>query len=256
MEIPIICPSHKRAGRVITHKSVADVKLCIPEVQWSDYREHHSASVLIVHPDAISGISTKRQWIVQQFPSVFMLDDDVLQMTRIWRPAGDKTTKVTLRPEEARDLIFSTAETCRELGAFLFGFNSHCAPMTYNGFKPFRFGGYTPGGAFGLLAGHGLHFPSTNLPCEDWWICLLNAFVNRYSWFDCRFAFGFKDTYTGIGGCAEIRSGDGEKLAYDYLKRHFGKAVQPKTANTSKNRQTTKRELNPAARSMHIPWKH
>jgi hypothetical protein len=256
MELPVVIPSHKRAGRVTTHRTVTGALVCVPESQRDDYAKHHPANTLLLHPDSVKGISAKRQWIYEKFPEVFMLDDDVIACQRIWRPAGRKGIAATLRPEEVRDLIEVTAATARELGARLFGFNSHCAPMTYNGWRPFRFGGYTPGGAFGLLRSDKLYFPNTTLPVEDWWICLLNAYHHRFAWFDCRFAFGFKDTYTGVGGCAELRVDDGEKKAFDYLKRHFGAAVQRKTANANRNRQTTKRERNTAPRTMVIPWPH
>lgn len=85
---------------------------------------------------------------------------------------------------------------------------------------------------------------------DDYWVCLLNAYHHRYAWFDGRFAFGFKDTYTGRGGMAEFRAGGGEEAATALLKRYFGAAVVPKRLS----RTATKQERNPSARSIALPW--
>lgn len=257
MELEIIIVSHKRAGRVLTHKYIARAKICVPESQQAEYVKHHPADALLVHPDAVIGLPAKRQWIIENVQNVFMIDDDSMGMQRIWRPQGRKGIAALMKPDEARSAIEQCAATARELGAYMFGFNSHCAPMTYNGFRPFRFGGYTPGGAFGILEGSKLWFPNnTTLPIDDYWICLLNAYLHRYAWYDCRFAFAFKDTYIGRGGMAEYRADDAEAKATEYLKRYFGEAIQPKTVNRNKNRQTTKTERNRSARTMVVPWPH
>lgn len=255
MEIPVIVPSHRRAGNVTTHRKVAGVVLCIPEAQFKDYRRHHPLEQLLTHPDSILGISRKRQWILEKFPTVFCVDDDLISVQRIWRPSYQRIPNA-LAPEEVRDVIDTAADTARQLGAFLFGFNTHSAPMTYQGFRPFGFGGYTMGGAYGILEGSKLRFPDTDLPCEDWFISLLNAFHHRFAWSDRRWAFAFKDTYSGTGGCQEIRMFDGEKRAFDMLRAHFGAAIVRKTINDHATRKPTRGERNPAPRTMHIPWPH
>jgi hypothetical protein len=256
MDLPIIIPSHRRAGRVTTHRAVADALICIPESQKADYLEHHDEGQLLAHPDSVVGLPNKRQWIIERFGSVFMCDDDILSFKRIWRPAGYRLKRSTLTPVEARNVIETVAETAKELGAYLFGFASHCSPMTYNGWRPWTFGGYIPGGAFGILKGSKLWFPVTTLPCDDYWICLWNAYVHRYYWCDCRFAAAYAETYTGVGGAAESRMNEGERKTYEMLRRAFGKACQRKTCNTYANRKTTKREMNEWGRIICLPWKH
>jgi hypothetical protein len=44
MALPIVCPSHKRADRVLTKKAVAGLILCVPESQVAEYREHNPDS--------------------------------------------------------------------------------------------------------------------------------------------------------------------------------------------------------------------
>lgn len=88
MEPQIIVPSHKRAGKVITHHAVSGCKICIPESQKNDYLKFHSPSEIITHPDNIIGLFPKRQWILEQFPDVFMLDDDITEMRYMYTEKG------------------------------------------------------------------------------------------------------------------------------------------------------------------------
>lgn len=106
----------------------------------------------------------------------------------------------------------------------------------------------------GLLAGSKLWFPTDcTLPIDDYWICLLNLYHHRFAWYDCRFAFGFKDTYRGRGGMAEFRVKDTERDATEYLVRHFGADVVQRKAN--RGQAATKRQRNEWGRSIVVPWK-
>jgi hypothetical protein len=145
------------------------------------------------------------------------------------------------------------------MGAYLYGFGSHANPITYNPFNPFKFGGYTPGGATGHLREDKLFYPSTTLPVGDYWICLLNAYYHRYAFYDLRYAFAFKQTYTGAGGMAEFRfnatsdvTDDPEIEATRWLRRKFGKCIQVKHVDP---RGPTKHNRNRGARTIVLPYK-
>lgn len=250
--IQVIIVSHKRAGRVTTPRYVANAKVCVPASQAADYARYHAKTDLLVHPDSVVGLPAKRQWVYQTLGDVFMLDDDCIGLYRIYREERSKGRGQMCSAERAYELIQLAGETARKLGAYLFGFGSHAHPMTYNQFRPFKFGGYTPGGAMGLLKGSKLWFPTdVTLPIDDYWICLLNAFYHRYAWYDCRFAFGFKDTYRGSGGMAEYRIGETERTATQYLIQHFGSAVQKKDIRGG----ATKRSRNEWARRIVLPYR-
>ena len=250
MEIPILILSHKRAGRVTTHRHVAGARVLVPESQAAAYARHHPPGQIVTHPDSVVGLPAKRQWVLERYPSNFQLDDDCIGLYRVWRYRGAPVTAIA-PPEVAAEVIQNAADTARQLEAYFFGFASHANPLTYREHRPFRFGGYSPAGAIGFLAGHRLWFPrDCTLPMDDYWVCLLNAYHHRYAWFDGRFAFGFKDTYTGRGGMAEFRAGGGEEGATALLKRYFGAAVVPKRLSKT----ATKQERNPSARSIALPW--
>ncbi len=104
----------------------------------------------------------------------------------------------------------------------------------------------------GLLKGSKLWVPTdSTLPIDDYWVCLLNAYYHRFAWYDCRYAFGFKDTYRGAGGMAEFRVGDREKAATQHLVKHFGAAVQPKASRGN----ATKRQRNQWGRKIEMPYR-
>jgi len=243
--------SHKRAGRVTTHKVIAGAPVCVPKAQLKEYEQHHEKKTIVAHPDSVVGLPAKRQWVYEKFGDVLMLDDDSVGMFRLYRNAAEKQVALATA-KEARQIAEQVESTAAQLGAYLWGFGAHAHPLTYHPSVPFRFGGYSPGGAIGIRAGSRLFWPeTTTLPIDDYWICCLNMYYHRFAFYDCRFAFGFRDTYLGSGGMSEYRQGNAEKDATKYLKEYFGACIGKK----AKYPQTvTKTQRNPGARRIVAPW--
>lgn len=192
-----------------------------------------------------------QEWVYRKFGDVFMLDDDSVGMYRVYRRLGGRK-RGRVSPDRAYEIVQRTAETARELGAFLFGFRNHCHPATYVPQRPFRFGGYLTGGALGLLKGSKLYWPPVMLPIDDYWISLLNAYYHRYAFIDTRFAFGFRDTYVAPGGLNDPKLAtnrqQSELEGFRFLRRHFGEAVRrvptgPRGPLTKKIRNVAKRQI-------------
>jgi hypothetical protein len=256
---PVIL-SHKRAGAVTTHRFIANCTVCVPESQAAEYQAKHPTLPQLVHPDEVVGLWAKREWVRQQIGDHMQLDDDMIGVYRVYRPMGS-WKKSVLGPERAYELIQATGDRARQLGAYLFGFGQHAHPLTFNGLKPFRFGGYSPGGAIGVLEGHKFWWPTdTTLgDGDDYWVCLLNAHLHRYAFYDRRFTCGFKDTYSNAGGLTEFRSGEAnrERVEWEvlaYLQRHFGSDVIVR--NFRGPDAATKRIKNPGRRQIVLPWNH
>ena len=256
MGIEVIIVSHKRAGRVSTHRLVDPARVCVPERQFAEYARFHPPKTLLAHPDSVVGLPAKRQWIYKTIGDVMMLDDDSVGFHRIYRASVVRRPAI-LSPRRAYEVIQSVGETARQLGAFLFGFGPHAHVLTFHQHRPFRFGGYSPGGAIGLLKGSRLWFPTdVTLPIDDYWICLLNAFYHRFAWYDQRFAWGFKETYRGAGGMAEFRNATAEKDATAWLVKHFGSLVRPKKLRGGRDvTQPTTRRWNEFARQIEMPYR-
>lgn len=244
MEVKIVIPSHKRAGKVTTDKIVANATVCVPDSQMPDYYEAGHEFVHS-HSDSIIGLTRKRQWIYERFENVFMLDDDIIAVRRLYTEPGEPTD---LTADEAEDLIQRTAWSARKAGAFLFGFNNRPNPTMYNPMQPIQMSGYITGCATGLLAGSKLWY-NPDIKCnEDYWISLLNAYHHRVIWRDNRFAFIQKDTFTAKGGLAEFRNVEAEKADFELLKKCFGDAVELKVDTKLAKRK------HPYQKTMRVPF--
>lgn len=248
MGLEVVIISHKRAGRVTTHKHIAGCLLCVPESQVGAYAEHHDKASIVSHPDSVYGCGWKRQWTYEKFGDLMMMDDDSIGMFRVWRSTGS-LRKAVVDPETAREVCVRTFETASQFGAYLFGFGSHANVLTYKPNRPFRFGGYTPSGALGMRAGSKLFWPRDQRLCTDYWICCLNAHFHRHSFYDHRFAFGFQQTYTGQGGLAEFRYPTAELEGTQMLKRAFGPVIVEKRRSSA-----TPRQKNEHGRSIQMPY--
>lgn len=223
MQVPvkIIIPSHKRAERVLTTSVVADAAICVPESQKEEYERHNPDNGIIVHPDNVIGLTAKRQWIYEQLGDVFMLDDDIVEMKRLYTTSNYRVKN----KQEVRDIIYACADAARQAGAYLFGFNKNPSPIAYSSHKPISMTGYITGCATGLLSGSKL-FYDTAIKCnEDYWISCLNAHFHRYIWRDNRFTFVQKNTFVSSGGLAEFRNLKAEEEDFAYLQKMFGKEV-------------------------------
>ena len=254
MEVTKVIPSHRRAGNVTTTQIVSGCILCVAEGQAQDYAAMNPGVKIVTHPDSVVGINAKRQWMLNRWSTspLIMLDDDILSFRRLYRPPDrDYPRKSTVPADLVSEIIDRTAETAVEFGCKLWGFASHCNPQTYQPLRPFGLGGYIPGGCVGFIPGHGLHFPTeVTLPGCDYWICALNAHLNRIAWIDRRFAFEFRKTYDNPGGMAEFRGFNGEENGRSWLVSMFGADVITLPQKTP----WTKAKKNAAGRALRIPW--
>jgi hypothetical protein len=221
----IIVVSHKRAGKVLTHHAVNDCLICIPQSQLEEYAKYHEPETLLVHPDEVVGLFSKRQWILEQFPDVFMLDDDIKEMRAVHAQIGEQAR---IPPEVATEIIYATAMASQQAGCFVYGFNQSAIPTAYNGLQPIQMTGYLIQGWIGFNAGHKLFYPrdKPHRFCGDYWIAGLNAHYHRKIWKDNRFSFVAVDTFVGAGGQAEFRSMDKEEEDFNFLREHFGEVIQ------------------------------
>ena len=225
MEIPIVIPSHKRAGRILTLGVVPSAILCIPESQAAEYRAAHPGAELVTHPDSVVGLARKRNWMYQHFGDMLQLDDDITDFRRMYLPAGEK---VSVAPERVHAIIQETAYAAKQAGAYLWGFTSNPNPTMYKTLAPIALTGYITGCATGLLAGSKLWYNPDIICNEDYWISCLNAYHHRFIWKDTRFTFIQKDTFVGQGGLAEFRNIDAERWDFELLRQCFGDVIQEK----------------------------
>jgi hypothetical protein len=245
--IPIIIVSHKRPN-VITKKVFSTAIICIPEAQKKEYEQSNPDMEILCHPNDVIGLSPKRQWVYQKFGDCFQVDDDISYIMRVYLAEYNRI-KLKLTPKESYDLIQDTYYFCKDAGFKLFGFNNTNHPKGYSGNEPLYFNKYITGGAFGIMKDSNLYFP--NFPYfvgEDYFINGINAYHNRASFIDGRFAFQFNNTEKGQGGCADYRTEERRRETYIYLKKMFGDAIQ------HKKQTTIKKIVNKFEKTLKIPY--
>lgn len=190
--VKVVIPSYRRADRVRA-LAIPNSIVCVPESEYDEYVEHCGKDRVVAHPDSILGIGKKRQWIIDTFKNVFMIDDEYDHLVRVYLPEGsDESNHCT--PEETYEIIQATARLTKEMGTYLFGFSKAAKPLYFNPTDPFgvsvsstnliRYG-------LGILDGGNLHIPNDLDYYEDDYLNLINAFENRFCLVDKRYSYPF-----------------------------------------------------------------
>lgn len=224
IDIKIVIPSMGRADRVITKNAISHAILCVPESEEKEYRLYNPECEIITHPDSIKGLTLKRQFIIEQFPNTFQIDDDIKCIGRLYAEKGEKAR---LDKDEAYDIIQYIGNCAKLAGAFLFGISKECNPLSYNEMKPISLTGIL-NGDIGILEGHKLFFHELAKVSEDYWISAYNAYIHRYCWIDGRFSAVGQATFSNTGGCANIRTKEQEAEDTMFLRKMFGEAIKIK----------------------------
>lgn len=223
--LPIIIPSAGRADAVLTR--ISGAILYVPESEAPAYREHNPDTEIITH-GPLKNLAAKRQAIYERWGDVFMVDDDIAFVSRLYLPGNNREQHLT--PDEIHELIQATADNARAAGCYLFGFCNHPNAKHYYPHRPIQLTTYINASAFGLLRSDKLYFTERTTAAESHWINLLNAAVHRKSWCDTRFCFAQapRSTFFRPGGQTAHRTLQTELADTVFLRRMFGAAVQIK----------------------------
>lgn len=235
-EIKIVVPSHKRSSILCT--DVEGQILCIHESEKADYSNFDCEKIF--HQE--NTLSKIRQFIYSKFGDVFMIDDDIVSVERLFSSKNPKLT-----PLEINNIIQETYYNAKQVGAKLFGFANTMNPKHYKPQKPFVANGYINACAFGLIKDKNLYFSPKTIAAESHWINLLNAYYNRYSFQDTRYAFRQKPNSTFLleGGQTSHRTMDTEIRDTLFLKMMFGDSIKAKKEKKdSKLHHPYQRKLN------------
>ena len=260
----IVVPSYNRPKDVITTRVVANCTLCVRASQVSEYKKHNPDVEIVACPDNVKGIIGTRQWIIENFPAVLMLDDDISAVVRAMNPSKyaeirnrnpDIPDHDKLTPDEAYAVIQQVADVAKQLGAYLWGFTAAQIVRDVKPQEPFSANTYINGTQMGVFAGGGMSFPVEDDDaglCEDYYLNCINAYKNRFSFVDNRFLFISK-TFSTSGGCADFRTVQKEERAYKYLRAKFGDAIRKKGDVTNINGKL-RNKTHPWERSLCIPF--
>ena len=221
VKIEIVIPSMGRAERVLTKNAISHAKICVPESESRLYAEYNPELEIVTHPDSLKGLTLKRQFIHEKYPNVFMIDDDIDCISRLYVEKGENSK---LDIDEAYDVVQYIGNCAKLAGAYLFGISKEVNPLSYNDHKPIELTGVL-NGDIGMLEGSKLFFHELAKVSEDYWISAYNAYLYRYCWIDKRFAAKGKATFGNTGGCANIRTKEQEKEDTLFLRKMFGECI-------------------------------
>jgi len=241
MEVKIIIPTKGRAKTIISHRYVAHAIICCPESEKEDYKKTCAESEVIAHPDSLIGLALKRQWIMDKFGDVFMVDDDIMGMTNLAKRRGEAGR---VDPVDAYWIIQNCANIAKLTGCYLYGFNKNVRPEHYSGHLPYAMTGYINECAIGILKGSKhLKFNPDIKGSGDYYICALNAYHHRKSFIDMRYCFNQDGIGNAIGGASDYRTTETEKQDFELLKMFFGNAIQLKTGGMFANKHAHSKTL-------------
>ena len=238
MDIKVICPSSLRAKSVLTN--IENMILFVDQEELAEYKDYNNFEIQ-TH-SGLNNLSEIRQEIYKRFSNVFMVDDDIKCVQRLYQVKDQDLTS-----EAIYNIIQETYERAKEIKAFLFGFNNDPNPTHYNQHKPFVLNSYINGCSFGLRENENLYFDKRTVACESHWINLLNAYHNRFCFIDKRFHFRQKKDSTFLlpGGQTSKRTMKTEESDTLFLKKKFGDSVKLKKArNKTIQLHEFQRELN------------
>ena len=237
MSLSIVIPSYKRPERVLSKKLVSNPIICVSESERGVYSEMNPDCEIVCHPDSVKGLPAKRNWMVQHFGELFMLDDDVIEFQPQYYDRETSCHNIT-NPDIVRKIIERLYTISKMLNVHLFGFSKSQRPLFYDPAKPYVMDERVTGCSYGVIKSKNTFWPKDLVLKEDFWISGYVKYTERLVLIDKRYAFKQKDTFVNPGGLAEFRNTDREKEAMIYIKRHFGNCVNIKQENgILKNKQ-------------------
>jgi hypothetical protein len=230
----IVIPSKGRPDQVSTTKILNDCIIVCPPDELDLYKEHNPENEIIALPSGVHGISSTRQVILDKFKEVFMIDDDVLKMSRLFE---EETPKMTITdPTEILEVIEFTREMAKDLGAKMYGFTHDTVPVHHRPWNPYEFNHFICASGCGYLEGHGLKENPDIVSADDYWMCCLNIYKNRFMFCNWRYAFVKSKNFQNKGGLQGIRNAENMKSDTLILKEHFGDVIKTKVATSDKKK--------------------
>jgi len=231
-QIKIVSLSKGRAGNITTHKVIDDIIVVCPANEVDLYRDLNPDLEIVSEPKDCRGITQARQFVLDQFDDVFMVDDDIEYVRNFFNGEGEDY-KVTNK-QHVRDIIEQTRSIAEQMGAKMFGYTHRRRPVAYYPQQPFRTTGFLNGSHCGFLKGHNLEYDTNMIEGEDYYMSCLNVFKNRFMIIDDRYGFMTTDNFANSGGCSGDRNTQIMQDDTLYLREHFGDVVKMKKWSTHK----------------------
>lgn len=217
MKFDILSPSYQRPDTCTTQKYLPG---CTYVVARSEKRAYvRGGHRVITVPNAVQGnVSRVRNWILDHFDPVLILDDDIRRFGR-WNEQENHK----LDGPEAMEFIEQAFNLARQLGAKMWGMNLLPDKGAYREYTPFAFRSVILGPVQGFT-GLDLRYDEALPLKEDYDLSL--QVLNKY-----RRTLRFNmmhyvcSQHSNVGGCATYRTMDRERKQFDELQKKWGSDI-------------------------------
>ncbi len=203
-DLKIAIMSKGRAGRITSLALFPSAVLVVPANDAASYEREHPDRTVVAQPKTVRGLAASRQWTMETFGDVFMVDDDMDRLLD-WTVSKGQSPRVPHHMVES--VIRRTHDMAYQVGAYIWGFGSATAPMEYSEHRPLRRSGWINCAAVGILdGGNGLWFRPDLSLVDDYWLSALNAHMHRHSLIEDRYHLNQIGTGESSGGLSEERT--------------------------------------------------
>ena len=247
MPLRIVIPSHRRWDRVLAKRLVQDPIICVAESQEAIYRDYNPDCEIVTHPDSVVGLIPKRNWMARHFGDLFMLDDDVHVVRRLYVEKGESAP--IRDPAEVTAVIARLHELAEMLDIHLYGFSSAVTPVMYSEEAYLSLSHMITGCAYGVRPSKNIWWNEDVKLKEDFWISCYVKYKERRVLTDGRYNFAQKGTFVSAGGLAGIRNQDEERRSILFMRKSFGECIRLKgVTNNGKGETVQKVKYNIVAK--------
>ena len=241
LSLRLVIMSRSRPRSITSHRLFPKATLVVPESELADYASVPLEKVTL--PDAVSGVSAVRNWILRHFKedALVMLDDDITACVCMVSLRCRK-----LSADETLAMLENSAYCARGAGARLFGWHQRSDPRLLQRNDPFGVHHWV-GGAVGVVrdANGGVPKWDELLKCKcDIDATLQELMDNRLVFNEARFCF-VQERDKNLGGNSLFRSAERIAAEKRYLKRKWKAHIrfesyqsQDKTAMDVQRRQS------------------
>jgi len=225
----IACPSRGRPGNVPNiQKLFPDCTFYVSKTEAPFYKQN-GAKKIVEHPDDITGVGKKKQWLLDSTPEdMFIVDDDIKY---VWVNVGRLGRRIE-EPDAIRQIIENAFQCATDMGAGFLGFANSWDVRKYTPNDPFNFTGWV-GAAMGFIGRDIPYDQGFNLR-NDVSCSLHNLLVKRYIWKDTRFAF-VCERNTNFGGLSLDRTKESDLANIQRMVDRWGKYLVFKEIGTTMN---------------------
>jgi len=242
MKFEILSPSYRRPDSVTTQKYLPRCTYVVAQSEKRAYVKNGHRVIAV--PNTVQGnVSRVRNWILDHFDPVLILDDDIRRFGR-W----SEQQNIKLDTDDAMEFIEQAFNLAKQMGAKMWGMNLLPDKGAYREYTPFAFRSVVLGPVQGFT-GLDLRYDELLPLKEDYDLSL--QVLNKY-----RRTLRFNmmhyvcSQHTNTGGCASYRTMDRERKQFHELQKKWGSdivRVDNQGGQVNQKKRTTW-DINPVVR--------